>query len=38
MSVYGITLRRRVVAALDEGLAVAATEQRFGIDEKTARS
>jgi len=38
MSVYGMTMRRRVVAALDDGLTVAATARRFGIDEKTVRS
>jgi len=38
MSVYGMTMRRRVVAALDEGLSVAATARRLGIDQKTVRS
>ena len=38
MSVYGMTLRRRIVAALDSGQSVAATARRFSIDPKTVRS
>ena len=38
MSVYGMDLRRKVVAALDQGHSVASVARRFEIDEKTVRS
>lgn len=38
MSVYGMDLRRKVVAALEQGHTVASVARRFEIDEKTVRS
>ena len=38
MSVYGMDLRRKVVAALGQGHSVASVARRFEIDEKTVRS
>lgn len=38
MSVYGMDLRRKVVAALGKGHSVAAVARRFDVDEKTVRS
>ena len=38
MSVYGMDLRRKVVAALELGHSVASVARRFEIDEKTVRS
>lgn len=38
MSVYGMDLRRKVVAALGQGHSVASVARRFDVDEKTVRS
>ena len=38
MSVYGMDLRRKVVAALEQGHSVASVARRFDVDEKTVRS
>jgi len=38
MSVYGMGLRRKVVAALEQGHSVASVARRFDVDEKTVRS
>lgn len=38
MSVYQMDLRRKVIAALEQGHPVASVARRFDIDEKTVRS
>lgn len=38
MSVYGLDLRRKIVAALDGGQTVASVARRFDVDQKTVRS
>ncbi len=38
MGVYGMDLRRKIVAALERGESVASVAQRFEVDQKTVRS
>jgi transposase len=38
MSVYGMDLRRKIVAALEQGQTVALVARRFDVDQKTVRS
>jgi len=38
MSVYGMSLRRKIVAALDKCQTVASVARRFDVDPKTVRS
>ncbi|MEM6553245.1 MAG: helix-turn-helix domain-containing protein [Planctomycetota bacterium] len=38
MSVYGMDLRRKIVAALGRGETVASVARRFEVDQKTVRS
>lgn len=38
MSVYGMDLRRKIVASLEQGHTVASVARRFEVDEKTVRS
>ncbi|MEM6391309.1 MAG: hypothetical protein AAF797_00875 [Planctomycetota bacterium] len=37
MSVYGMDLRRKIVAALDRGETVTSVARRFEADQKTVR-
>lgn len=38
MSVYGLDLRRKIVAALEQGHPVASVARRFDVDQKTVRA
>jgi len=38
MSVYGMDLRRKIIAALAQGHPVSSVARRFEVDEKTVRS